>query len=295
MSKISTKTQKNVARNGRNTPVSWLNTYRKHSAVVLQALEIEREADAKAAAEREVLDLEILLNENEPAQHIDHSTQAASWSEPEVDTVIENKGFQEIVAALDPENVMTMAHSIASQFDERVDFQRKKAPDGNASIERTLLAGRKELATLRGAKLLIAANVTPDFVNREVHDGSRYNVYAFGKIADIARSLIEGVTLSNAINNAVIKSLFRCKKAGVGFTLEIAKAAASDKIRIDPTISRHLVRHSVAASTAPTQASSTMQGLETLGVVRIQGSRRNPTYEVLNTPIAQALETMFSA
>jgi hypothetical protein len=295
MSKVATKSQKNVARNERNTPVSWLNTYRKHSAVVLQALEIEREAEAKAIAEKEVLDLEILLNEAEPAQHIDHSTQAASWSEPEAETVIENKGFQEIVAALDPENVMTMAHSIAKQIDERVEFQRVKAPDGNASIERTLLAARKELATLRGAKVLMASNVTPDFINRTLHDGSRYNVYAFGKLADIARSLIEGVTLSNAINNAVVKSLFRCKKAGVGFTLEIAKAAASDKIRIDPTLSKHLIRHTVSASTAPTQASSTMQALETLGVVRIDGSRRSPTYSVTNSPIAQALETMFSA
>lgn len=138
----------------------------------------------------------------------------------------------------------------------------------------------------------MAANVSADFINRTLHNGSRFNVYAFGKIADIARSLIDGTTLSNAINNAVVKSLFRCKKAGVGFTLEIAKAAASDKIRIDPTISRNLVRHTVSASTAPTQASSTMQALETLWVMRIQGSRRSPVYEVLDTPIAPALETM---
>jgi hypothetical protein len=38
-----------------------------------------------------------------------------------------------------------------------------------------------------------------------------------------------------------------------------------------------------------------MQALETLGVVRIVGSRRSPAYELLHTPLALALEQKFAA
>ena len=54
----------------------------------------------------------------------------------------------------------------------------------------------------------------------------------FGKqVADLVDGLTTGV-LRNAINIAVMRSLFNFRKAGIPFTGEMAKAAASDKIRV---------------------------------------------------------------
>ncbi len=55
-------------------------------------------------------------------------------------------------------------------------------------------------------------------------------------MSDLVRALVDGDPIKNAINNAVIRSLFQCRKAGIAFTGELAKAAPSDKIRIDAAV-----------------------------------------------------------
>ncbi|AWV14862.1 hypothetical protein A3862_04550 [Methylobacterium sp. XJLW] len=60
-------------------------------------------------------------------------------------------------------------------------------------------------------------------------------------------------------------------------------------------IRKHLLRHTVSASTAPTQASSTMQALETLGIVRREGSARNSTFHLTEAPVTQQLEAVLFA
>lgn len=149
------------------------------------------------------------------------------------------------------------------------------------------------MITLRAASVTLACNVDPAILNRSLHEGSRYNVYAIGKLADAIFAL-SGGQVSNAINNAVMRSLFRFRAAGKTFTGEMAKAAASDKIRVDAAVREHLVRHTVSASTAPTQASSTMQALETLGIVKRTGGTKNPTYELTDSPVVRKLEEVLA-
>ena len=60
-------------------------------------------------------------------------------------------------------------------------------------------------------------------------------------------------------------------------------------------IRKVLIRHTVSASTAPTQASSTMQALATLGVVKAEGSTRNPVYKLTNHPVVEKLEVLLKA
>jgi hypothetical protein len=136
--------------------------------------------------------------------------------------------------------------------------------------------------------VMIAANQDPNFINRVLMDGSCYNVYAIGKYADLVDALA-GSGMSNAINIAITRTLFAFDKAGLEFNGEMAKAAASDKIRVSAEVARHMIRHTVSASTAPTQASSTMQALQTLGVVAIDGSRKNPKYKLLDNPVTDRL------
>src|SRR5690606_11506121 len=146
-------------------------------------------------------------------------------------------------------------------FDERSDFEARKNPD-NDSIQKSLKKSRSALQRHQVAALIAATNVRPDFINGSRSVGSAYNVYAIDKVADLVAGL-NGGFVRNAINLAVCKSLFRFRAAGETFTGEMARAAASDKLRVQGAIKAHLVRHTVSASTAPTQASSTMSALQT--------------------------------
>lgn len=57
-------------------------------------------------------------------------------------------------------------------------------------------------------------------------------------------------------------------------------------------VRQHVISHIVSTSTAPTQASSTMQALVTLGVCKTNGAGKNPTHAALDAPVARKLEKM---
>lgn len=225
---------------------------------------------------------------------IDHSSQQGSWSAAASAITIEPTAYDKLLAEQTDEQVDQMVILIADAIDKRAEFEKAKNPE-NSNIQRTLEKARRQMVTKRAARVLLASNVSPDFVNRTLHDGSRYNVYAIGKLADVVYTITDNKDLSNAINRACMKSLFACKRAGYAFTLETAKAAASDKIRIDEAVRRVLVRHTVSASTAPTQSSSTMNAFTTLGLVKPEGSTRNPTYVLTGHPIVEKMEALMKA
>jgi hypothetical protein len=198
--------------------------------------------------------------------------------------------FTKLLAELDPAAVDEMVVDLAEAIDDRAAYEERVGPD-NLSIHKTLKKVRAEFtASKNAARVLLATSTTTSFINRSISEGARYNVYALGKLADLVRGLTDG-QLSNAINVACMKSLFSFRQAGVPFTSAMAKAAASDKIRdIDPSVRKHLIRHTVSASTAPTQASSTMQALETLGIVSRAGSRKDSVYTLTDHPAVALLE-----
>jgi hypothetical protein len=202
-------------------------------------------------------------------------------------------GWEATLAAHLDEDVEAMVWAIKAEVDTREFFELQKNPE-NANIQRTLKKVRSQLVTKRAARVLLTCDVHPSFINRVLHDGSRYNVYALGKLSDVVYGLTGGI-VSNAINLACLRSLYAVHKAGQQFTMEIARACASNKIRIDPAIRQHLTQHTVSASTAPTQASSTMQALATLKAVTVMGSARAPIYTPADSPIALQLEAMFAA
>jgi hypothetical protein len=232
----------------------------------------------------------------EDAETVEEPIQEVQATEASAETVQEPQAvtFAELRKSFDKEQVEDVVFATASECDERAFFEEAKNAD-NTNIQRTLKKVRSQLVTMRAAEVLLATSVEPTFINRTLHDGARYNVYALGKLADLVFGVTDGV-IANAINIACMKSLFRFRAAGIPFTGEHAKMAASDKIRVaDKAVRDALVRHTVSASTAPTQASSTMQALETLGVVRREGSSRNPTFTLTGAPIVQKLEEMLKA
>lgn len=207
---------------------------------------------------------------------------------PVLTTEAPQGSFLEQIGAITDEAAIVMAIEVGKAIDERADFERAK---GNDNIQKALAKSRKQLATPSAARVLIACSVDPSMINRSVHEGVRYNVYALGKLADAINGLTNG-SVNNAINIACMKSLFRFKAAGKDFTGEMAKAAASDKIRVDTGLKGMLVRHTVSASTSSTQASSTMQALTTLGIVERSGSHKNPTFTLSNTAVVDRLRSV---
>ena len=248
---------------------------------------------------------------------LDHSSQVSSWTPNDV---AEEQLLEEAVAAIEAEttpepiesNEPTLAQKIAQvseedakrmtfeiskAIDERADFETRKNPD-NGNIHSTLKKARTQLVTLRAAKLMIAANVDSGFINRVKHQGSAYNVYAIGKFADIVYGVTDG-KVANAINLACMRSLFALKRAGIDrMDMETAKGAASKQyaVKLSANIRKHLLSHTVSTSTASTQASSTMQALVTLGVLKTDGAGKNPSFWVNEaSPIAQKLERLLEA
>jgi len=233
------------------------------------------------------IQLDAVLAELDKAEKIPEAALAAS-----AETFNAPLTLAQLLATVPDDLVNHAVVSIANAVDERSAFEIESDPD-NLNIHRTLKKVRAQLVTKRAARLLSAIHVEPEFLNRTVHNGSRYNVYALGKLADIVYGVTDGV-VANAINVACCKSLFAFKRAGITFTMECAKASASKSYArgIDAAIRKHLISHTVAPSTAPTQASSTMQALHTLGVVRSNGAGKNPTYTVLDTPLSRKIKEM---
>jgi len=222
--------------------------------------------------------------------------EATEVQEPEATVSTEpatEQSFKELLDAVTPEQTDIMLTITSGHISQRVVFEDTKNPD-NANIHRTLKKVRGSLVRAYAAKVMVAAQQDPVFINRTLLDGSCYNVYAIGKYGDLVDALA-GTGMTNAINIAITRSLFAFAKAGLEFNGEMAKAAASDKIRVAESLRKHLIRHTVSASTAPTQASSTMQALETLKIVRIEGSRKNPVYKLLDTPQARRLQEVVEA
>ena len=226
-------------------------------------------------------------------------------TELESATVIEHQpaeqpqDFADVLAAVSSEDVNAKVEATRKALTERSDFERVKDPD-NGKIQKPLDRVWKQITTQRAARLMCAVSFDPETLNRVIHEGARYNVYAMGKLGDAIWGLTNSEDgkrgqITNAINLACMRSLFRFRADGTQFTGEMAKAAASDKIRVDAKVRELLVRHTVSASTAPTQASSTMQALESLGIVRRSGSGTNPNFDLTANPIVGALEKALAA
>lgn len=240
------------------------------------------ELEAKTIDEQIAEDDLILGTEEEPQPEDTGETV----HEPEAPSE-EMPTLTEVFASFDDETVTKTTHEISEALTER---EKHELMYGDPNIQNVLKSARRGLVSKRAAKVFLAAHVDPDFINQSRSGAARYNAKGLLKIADIIKALTDG-EIHNAVNIACMKSLFAFRRAGEPYTADLAKASVSDKIRItDAKIKALLVRHTVSQSTASTQASSTMNALVTLGVVRAEGSRNKPTYHLVDNPLTRQLE-----
>ncbi|MDE4297121.1 hypothetical protein PXK56_18210 [Phaeobacter gallaeciensis] len=200
-----------------------------------------------------------------------------------------DKPFMDQVEAVSDKRRKTMMAKLEQGFDDRAAFEATHQP-ANSSIQDKLKAYRKKMVLPGIAALSLAANVDPNFMNGSGNNANkRFNVYAIDKLADLLHGLNSG-HIKNAVNKAVVQSLFRFAEAGVPFTGLAAQGAVSANLKVDKSIEGLLVRHSASPGTAPTQSSSTMNALAVLGAVKNIGSPKHPVWELTGAPVVDRLK-----
>ncbi len=241
-------------------------------------------------------DLKVLAAIDAHAIAVDDDHPATDMNDtPAPEEVVEAapvRALSEILNEIGADDRTAMVVKINTAFDERAAHETAVNP-ANGNIHATLKKCRAKMALPGIAGLMIATSVSPEVINRSISEGSRFNVYAIDKLNDLLHGLNSG-HFKNAINQAVMKSLFKFRAAGVPFTGIAAAAAASDKVVVDKAIKGLLVRHTVSAATAPTQSSSTMTALQALGVVANKGTAKHPIWELTSTSVTEELFRRFA-
>lgn len=193
-----------------------------------------------------------------------------------------------------PEAVLKQKQAeVIAAFETRIAFEQAQPSVSNKMIP-NLKSCMASLASETGARLLAALDIDMGFVNREVAKGSRFNVYALQKVCDLVTAMTAGF-MKNAVNRAVLKSMFTCRDNEVAFNGDLALAAVSDKIRIEPRFAKHLTRHTVSQNTASTQKSSTMNALEALGIAtsnKLRGAAE--VFTLTDTPQTRRLQEVLA-
>lgn len=201
----------------------------------------------------------------------------------------QNVTLIEEVQSISDRRRKTQMKKLDEGFESRKAFEATHAPN-NTSIQKKLTSVQKRLVLPGIAALTLATNVDADFMNSSgSHEARRYNIYAIDKLADLLHGLNDG-HIRNAVNKAIVASLLRFGAADVAFTGVAAQGAVSQNLAVEKEIEGLLVRHTASPGTAPTQSSSTMSALMTLGAVENIGNKRHPIYKLTDTPVVGRLK-----
>lgn len=175
-------------------------------------------------------------------------------------------------------NLANYVVALNAAFDSRAAFELSKN-EANDNIQKTLRDMRKSMTRESVASVLLASNVSADFVNDSIRVDSKYNVYAAQKVDNIACYLLKAEAL-NHYTLAILRSLLSLEKAELQLTHEDAKSACTLEMKLkDAKREKLLVKYQkhVAISTANTQSSSSLEALVTFNVLKRARNAENET------------------
>lgn len=193
---------------------------------------------------------------------------------PVVERIYIDGNLKEIADKIEIEQVEAFCERVRAEFVARAAYEKAKN-EANDRIQKTLHGCANILASIRGARGMLACDVDPSFINRHHRDNQRFNVYAIEKVGKFVQQMDFGA-IGNAINNAIFKTMWNFMNAGDEFTMDAAKCAASADIRLKEEQQRwrkHLVRHTVKSTVASTQSSSTLNAMAVLGIAKQTGMK----------------------
>lgn len=255
-------------------------------------------ADAEAAAEQERL-AEIAAQAEAEAKALEQANAPAEEEEAPVtdEPLILNHVPGDIKAMIEnvtPEQRQQKAEEIKAEIAARREYDTLGGRTMGPGKINSLNKAEKELATVGAAGFFCAVDIDPSFINRNVSGDGRFNVYALDKIRDII-SGIGGGFLQNPINRSVMTSMLNFRDAGIPFTMAHMQAAISSGVKVERAVAKHLVRHTVAPSTAPTQSSQMSHALQAMGIATASTIGRVTTFTLTDTPQTRRLEQVLRA
>ncbi len=153
----------------------------------------------------------------------------------------------------------------------------------NTNIQRTLDNLASDFSHEAVVKVMHAASVDANFINRQERRNKRFNVYSAQKVANIARSAAQADTLNN-YTRCIFLTALKLTQAQMTMTHKDAQASLCLDLRADTVKSAHIVRYAktVAANTADTQSSSSINALQMFDVLRETRDERNEVAYSLN-------------
>lgn len=189
--------------------------------------------------------------------------------------------------------------TLNAAIDARALFEASKSAD-NHSMQDTLKAFRKDVDHDDICKVMLASNVDASFINRSERVNARFNVYAAQKVANVAR-FAASVDALNHYTLAIVKTAFALEAQKLALTHKDAVAACSASVKHadakrEAIIAKHRYAKHVAANTASTQSSSSINALQMCNVLSEARDASNVITYTLNRKseaykrIAKALE-----
>lgn len=180
-------------------------------------------------------------------------------------------------------NVASYVSELNAAFDARVSYETAKNAD-NLSIQKTLSDLRKSLTHEKVASVMLACNVSANFINRAERSTSRFNVYSAEKVAKVARFLAKADRL-NHYCDAILRTAIALTDAKMTMTHDDAASACSSDAKAKNTAKRKLIKHYarvVAANTASTQSSSSVNALQMFALIKETRDETNTVAYVFN-------------
>lgn len=153
----------------------------------------------------------------------------------------------------------------------------------NDNIQDTLTKLIKECHD-KTCETLASLNVDVAFINRHERANKRFNVYAAQKVTNIARYLNASASL-NHYTRAIVETMLALEAAKLTLTQADAQAACSLDVKVKDNKKTKLIKRyqkHVAASTAATQSSSSLNALQVCNVIRESRNDANETIYMLN-------------
>lgn len=174
--------------------------------------------------------------------------------------------------------------ALLAAFDARSAYEARKNAE-NDSIQSKLKAMRKALDHKRIAEIMLASNCDASRINRQERDNARYNVYAYEKDINIARTLASVASL-NHYTLHILKTAKALHDAGMTLTHDDAFCACMRGSKASDTKKNKLIsrydRIEVSKGTASTQSSSSINALQSFDVLRETRNEQGVTCYVLN-------------
>jgi hypothetical protein len=181
---------------------------------------------------------------------------------------------------------------LLASIDSRAAYELSKNAE-NTSIQKTVSDVRKACDNDVLISVMLASNVNADFINKSERVSARMNVYAVEKVINVARHVAKASVL-NRYTLAIVKAAIALAKADLLLTHADAVAACSldvahkDKSRAAIIKSARYAKH-VAANTASTQSSSSINALQAFNVLtETRDSANHVCYSLNNESVALA-------